>query len=100
MKLKAEDFIDVIDEDELYKLKNDLQSGGITIKKLVEDKLKNLEIKKRGSCFTCGENLMELDNSFTLLYGQEDFKKKVSFCAHDCLEYFLNQIKKEKTENV
>ncbi|MBI3032291.1 hypothetical protein HYY69_02350 [Candidatus Woesearchaeota archaeon] len=98
MKLTAEDFIEVIDEEELYKLKTDLYNGSVALKKMVDSKLKQLEDKKRGFCNTCGEDLLELDGSFTLLFGPEDFKKKVSFCAHDCLEYFLNEIKKRPEE--
>jgi hypothetical protein len=31
-----------------------------------------------------------------LIFGPKDFRKKASFCALDCLEYFIEKIKKEK----
>ena len=93
MKLKAEEFVDVIDEDELFKLKTDLHNGGNTLKNLVDKKLKEFENRKRKHCVTCGENLSEIGKDFTLLFGSDDFRKKASFCAQDCLEYLLIKLR-------
>lgn len=101
MKFRVRDIIDSIDEEDLYKMQADLSKGGIYLKKMIDDKLKAIEHKKRGFCSTCGNPLDEKYKTFTLLFGPEDFKKKASFCEIDCLEYFLAGLKKlQHVDNV
>jgi rRNA maturation endonuclease Nob1 len=95
LKLKVREMIEAIDDDDLYKLQNDLSNGGVYLKKLVQDKIKQVENRKKTFCTTCGQSLEEREHAFTLLFGPEDFKKKASFCELDCLEYFLAGMKKE-----
>jgi len=94
MKFKVRDILDNIDEDDLSKMQADLAKGGIFLKKLIDDKLSELENIKRGNCSTCGQELSDKYKTYTLLFGPEDFKKKASFCELDCLEYFLTGLKK------
>lgn len=94
MKFKIREILSSIDENDLYKMQNDLKSGGLFLKKLVDDRLKQLETTKQGFCTTCGQPLHDKLSTYTLLFGPEDFKKKASFCEIDCLEYFLSGLRK------
>jgi hypothetical protein len=52
-------------------------------------------------CATCGNQLDIRNKNLVLHFGPEDFKKKATFCAFDCLDFFLDQLralelKKEK----
>jgi len=94
MKFKVREILDSIEEQDLYKLQADLEKGGIYLKKLVGDRLKQLENTKMRQCTTCGHDIADKQSTYTLLFGPEDFKKKASFCEMDCLEYFLAGLKK------
>ena len=94
MKVKLRDILEAIDEEELYKLKNDLTRGGVFLRKLVEDKIKAREGNKTGYCITCGEDLAKKGSSYSLIFGPDDFRKKAQFCEVDCLEYFISGLKK------
>lgn len=101
MKFKVRDIIGSIEEDDLYKMRSDLSKGGIYLKKLVDNRIKEIQNTKKGYCATCGRELKDKTNTYTLLFGPEDFKKKASFCEIDCLEYFLTGIKQVvKTKEV
>ncbi len=93
MKFKVREILDSIDENDLYKMQSDLSHGGVFLKKLVDDRLKQLETKKQAFCTTCGQPLHSKFSTYTLLFGPEDFKKKASFCEIDCLEYFLRGLR-------
>jgi hypothetical protein len=94
MKYKLRDMLDTIEEEDLYKMRQDLSKGGIYLKKLIDEKLKENEIAKNGFCITCGEDLAKKPTSYTLIFGPDDFKKKAAFCEIDCLEYFLGSLRK------
>ena len=88
--------VEIINElpyDELVKIKNDLDYGGKHLKFLIDQKVKEFNTKKRSVCATCGTPLES--QSMTLIFGPDDFKKKASFCAPDCLKYFLKKIEEE-----
>lgn len=88
-----------LDHRELMKLKKDLRHGGIYLKNLVREMVKENEKKNNGHCVICGEKINQLDiNNYTLLWGPEDFKKKASFCAIDCLKYFLTKLEDVRRE--
>lgn len=93
MGVRIKDVLDTIDEDDLYKMQMDLSKGGVHLKKLVEEKIKDNEASKSGFCVTCGENIGNKPESYTLIFGPEDFKKKALFCELDCLQYFLSGLK-------
>jgi hypothetical protein len=99
MKYKLRDMLDTIEEEDLYKMRQDLSKGGIYLKKLIDEKLKENEVSKGGFCITCGEDLAKKPTSYTLLFGPEDFKKKAAFCEIDCLEYFLGGLRKTEKES-
>jgi len=97
MSRRFEDLIDVLDYNELMRFKNDLDSGAITIKKMLEEKIKKRLREHEKICATCSNNLnFYKPNNYTLVFGPDDFKKKASFCGLDCLEYFIIKLKELK----
>ena len=104
MNRRFEDVVDILDYGELMRFKNDLDSGAITLKKLLEEKIKKRLKEHEKTCATCSNNLnFYKTNNYTLVFGPDDFKKKASFCGLDCLEYFmikLKDMKKPKEDNV
>lgn len=94
MGAKLKDFVDALDFDELRRLKEDLDRGGIAISTLVNAKIEEKHLEHGKFCATCFAELdMLKSRSFTLVFGSPDFRKRASFCAVDCMEYFLASIK-------
>lgn len=104
MSRRFEEVIDILDYNELMRFKSDLDSGAITLKKLLEEKIKGRLKEHEKICATCSGDLnFYTTNNYTLIFGPDDFKKKASFCGLDCLEYFiikLKDMKKPKEDNV
>ncbi len=105
MSRKFEELFEVLDYDELMRFKSDLDSGAITVKKLLEEKIKRKLKEHEKVCATCSGqlNFYKVSN-YTMVFGPDDFKKKASFCGLDCLEYFIIKLKdmkaKTKEDNV
>ena len=105
MAKRFEDMMDVLDYNELMRFKTDFDSGAITLKKLLEEKIKSKLKEHEKICATCSNTLnFYKTNNYTLIFGPDDFKKKASFCGLDCLEYFIIKMKemkeKPKEDNV
>jgi hypothetical protein len=96
MTWKINEALENIEEQELYRLQDDLASGAELLKRIVSDRIKRIEKAKSGICVTCGNNLEEHPRSYTLVFGPDGFRKKAGFCELDCLEYFLANLKKLK----
>lgn len=80
-------------EEDLRLLQKDLNSGNI--EKLINKRLQEkIEKNENRVCPVCHTPVRE--ENLTLVFGPEGFRKKASFCALDCLEYFLNKVKDEK----
>lgn len=99
MSRRFEEVIDILDYNELMRFKNDLDSGAITLKKLLEEKIKQKLKEHEKICATCSSELNFYKTSnYTLVFGPDDFKKKASFCGLDCLEYFIKKLNDMKTK--
>ena len=99
MSRRFEDVMDILDYNELMRFKSDLDSGAVTLKKLLEEKIKKKLKEHEKICATCSNNLnFYKTNNYTLVFGPDDFKKKASFCGLDCLEYFMIKLKEMKTK--
>ena len=99
MSRKFEEVIEILDYNELMRFKNDLDSGAVTLKKLLEEKIKRKLKEHEKVCATCSNNLnFYRTSNYTLVFGPDDFKKKASFCGLDCLEYFIIKLKEMKTK--
>ena len=99
MNKKLRDIVDNLEHEDLIKLQKDLEEeGGIHVKKLVSEKIQQLEDNEKALCAVCGKPINPYyTEHYTLIFGPRDFRKKASFCALDCLEYFLKNLKQEKT---
>ncbi len=98
MTRRFEDVFEVLDYNELMRFKNDLDTGAITLKILLEEKIKNKLKEHEKICATCSNTLnFYKTNNYTLIFGPDDFKKKASFCGLDCLEYFIKKLNDMKT---
>ncbi len=94
---RVKELLDFIETAELYKLLNDLDKGGKVFKKLIEKKLEERNLKHNKLCSNCTGIINPYStNNYTLIFGPDDFRKKATFCALDCLEYFLNSLKQLK----
>jgi hypothetical protein len=96
MDSKIIQIIEEMPENELYKLKAELSTGATNLKKILDKKIKLLENTKTGFCITCGKDVATHPSSYTLIFGENEFRKKAVFCEIDCLEYFLSEIKQLK----
>ena len=98
MDRKFEEFLGALKYDEVLDIKQDLSCGGTRVKNIVNKKLKEFENNHRKTCSNCFNQINpESTNSYTLIFGPEDFKKKATFCASDCLTYFLQHLGKNNT---
>ncbi|MBL7056544.1 hypothetical protein ISS07_06530 [Candidatus Woesearchaeota archaeon] len=85
---------------ELVYLKQKIEKGNLDVIKEMQEKIKDLERKHNNDCSTCSNNLDPYNpNSYTLMFGPEDFKKKASFCGLDCMEYFVSNMKHMKQDS-
>ncbi len=100
MASNVRELIDSVEEDELYKLQSDLAKGGRHLKKLVNEKIEEIQNSKTNFCITCGKGLADDDSCFSLTFGKEGLRKRGSFCEIDCLEYFISELKKLREKNM
>lgn len=85
---------------ELKELQKELKNGGNSISKLIGRKLKDFEQDTGCICPVCNSVIDQTKSTtFTLIFGPKNLKKKASFCAFDCLQYFVSKLKElNKTE--
>ncbi len=92
-------FRDVVGEimyEDLVKIRKDLETGGHHIKKLVDSQIQEIEKKEVKKCATCGAELNPYYvDDYTLTFGRRDFRKRAYFCGLDCLNYFLEKLKRQ-----
>ncbi len=94
MSKKVGDVIGLLNYEELVELQRDLFGGGTTIKQLVSNKIREVNESQTRICATCGSTInLGINHEYTLIFGPKDLKKRASFCAVDCLEYFFAQLK-------
>lgn len=103
MKHKFKEFLEGLDYTEVLQLQKELKDPSSTVRKVLNDHINVMERINARVCATCGNQLDMQTKNLSLVFGPEDFKKKASFCAFDCLEFFLNhlkdlEMKKQKNE--
>lgn len=90
---KLAELIKSLGDEDLKLIKKDLETGNI--EKLINKKLQEkIEADFNKVCPVC--NIPIGEENLTLVFGPKGLKKKASFCALDCLEYFLDRLKQEK----
>ncbi len=85
---KLSKIINELGQDELMLIKKELDDGNLA--RIVTQKIRELrEANLNKVCPVCQSPTDE--DSITLIFGPRGLKKKASFCAVDCLEYFLKR---------
>jgi hypothetical protein len=96
---KVREAIENLGYEELVNIQKDLFNGGTRMRQIVASKLKEIEEAETRICATCGNNInINRTENFTLIFGPIDLKKKATFCALDCMEYFLTSLKQLSTK--
>ena len=92
---KIKDLLDWVETEDLYKVLHDLDSGhGKHLKKLIEEKLEERNMRHKDICSNCAALVDKTNpNTYTLIFGPHDLRKKATFCGMDCMESFLSSIK-------
>lgn len=94
MSKKVSEIVAMLNYEELVDLQRDLFGGGTTIKQVVTNRIKEVNDSQTRVCATCGNTVnLSLNHEYTLIFGPKDLKKRATFCAVDCLEYFFVQLK-------
>jgi len=81
--------IEKLSIEEISELRKLIKEG--VVEKLIEHKLERFKNSNK-VCPVCNTPIGE--DGLTLIFGSADFKKKATFDATDCLEYFISKIKK------
>jgi hypothetical protein len=87
---KLADLIRKLPADDVLKIKRDLEDGNL--QRVIADRLAELEMPQK-VCPVCNTPLGE--NAPYVLYFGEDVRKKARFDAIDCLEFFIQDLKKK-----
>ena len=90
---KFKEFLEDLDYGELLEFNKQLKDKTSTVRKVLDDHIDVVEKINSRVCATCGNQLGMNTKNLVLHFGPEDFKKKATFCAFDCLEFFLEQLK-------
>jgi hypothetical protein len=99
MKLKLHDALGSMEYDDLVDLHKDLKQGAINTRKLVEDRIVQKEKEMGKQCVVCQADIdPSVPSNYTLLFGPEGLRRKASFCAIDCLKYFIADMERRKEE--
>ena len=97
---KLRDVVEILDEGELHKILKDLETGGIHLYNLIKAESKKRYALHHAYCSNCSVEIdSESPSSYTIIFGPADFKKKVTFCGKDCMEYFMKNLNVLKKDN-
>ncbi len=106
MKDRFKEFLEDLNYNELLDLQKSVKDKDSDIRKVLDNHVDVVERMNARVCATCGNQLLPNNTkNLVLHFGPEDFKKKASFCAFDCLEFFVEQLKamenkKEKDKKI
>lgn len=79
---------------ELKEFQKEVKNGSQNLCKVVGRKLKEYEQDTSLICPICNSVIdSSKSTTFTLIFGPKNLKKKASFCAFDCLQYFVSKLK-------
>ena len=101
IKPKFREVLDMIDAEDLLKIKRDIEETGARhLKELVEHKLME-RAKPQAEFETCSFCLNEVNpynvENYSLTFGPKDFRKKLHFCSIDCMNRYLEKLQQSKT---
>ena len=99
MEYRLRDVIDSLDYTELLNIQKDLDNGGHHLKNFIESRVKQREQEHAKICSNCQSDIDPNSTSnYTLIFGPHDLRKKATFCALDCMNYFLKRLEVMKME--
>jgi hypothetical protein len=85
-------FVSDLDQNELMLVKKELEAGNF--ERLLAQKIKETKEQDWNKvCPVCHSPIEE--GSMTLTFGPKDLRKKASFCARDCLKYFVQRLEEQ-----
>jgi hypothetical protein len=87
-----QDALGKLSYEELRVLQEDLSLTAPMSRRLVSEKVEEME-QSTGACSVCGSPLRDSRDASTLMFGAQSIQRKASFCAFDCLEFFLKKLK-------
>ena len=93
MKHKFKEFLENLDYNDLLEFQKQMKEKGSDMRTVLDNHIDVVERMSSRVCATCGNELNANTKNLTLHFGPEDFKKKASFCAFDCLDFFMEQLK-------
>ena len=100
MEYVWKDFIESLDYGELLEVKQELKKDSMKIKHMIAEQIERKQRQHGQFCATCFAEIKEEDNAFTLMFGPVSFRRKASFCATDCLKYFLASMNKKEAKQM
>lgn len=92
--MNIDQYIQTLSKEDLEKIENDIKAG--VLQQKIRGHYTKLAVQEQKVCAVCG---MGTNEGFTLVFGPADFRKKATFCAMDCLEYFIQHLKGTKDNN-
>ena len=100
-KKTFEDIVSSLEYEELIEFHRDVAYNGARgTRQMISNKIKEITAKESRICGTCGESIdLRVASEFTLILGTSAMKKRASFCALDCLEYFATNLKRLSSKN-
>ncbi len=99
MKLKLKDAINSLDYDDLVRVNQDLREGGHELRSMIEQNIVEKERESGKTCHVCSSEINQNSpQNYTITLGPEGLKRKASFCALDCLKFFITNLEKRNEE--
>ena len=96
---KLSEIIGKLSYDELNLIAKDLKEGNI--ERLINKRINHFEEGAEAICPVCHTTIANPDDdTFQITFGPSDLRKKATFCATDCLEYFIQKIKSTNRKKI
>ena len=101
MEQRIRNILENMNYEDLISMRNDVKKGSFDFNGILNETMSEKEKEHKKFCSVCGQDLDPYcSTSSTIIFGPRDFKKKASFCAIDCLEYFILRIKEMKVKTM
>jgi hypothetical protein len=89
---KLAHLIESMPYEDLLKLQKDLRAGNLD--RLLNKRLDDIRPTRAGFCPVCNAEI-DRNTNLTLVFGPAELRQKASFDGPDCLNYFLDRLRKE-----
>lgn len=94
MEMRIRSILQTMEHHDLVRLNQKIQKGNFDFNSILKDTIALKEKEHVKYCSVCGNDLdPNSTTNYTIMFGPEDFKKKASFCALDCMEFFISKLK-------